>query len=201
MRLDWSSDFARLSQIISRSTGWRRNSKCSKVRRMQAGARPSTARPEGRRGHLTSFEGQACVGSVHTDLRAAIVDDKKYKNLEIKFEKTRRGEDRRQRPGKAGADLRNGPDGQQRVYSRALKLLQGRNGALWLGSGDSLQIMDFQKKSKSQHQRIRRQSEPRSRPPRPPAALRGLPRALTASYGPREPVWGRAWHPLPQRRT
>ena len=188
MRLDWSSDFARLSQIISRSTGWRRNSKCSKVRRMQAGARPSTARPEGRRGHLTSFEGQACVGSVHTDLRAAIVDDKKYKNLEIKFEKTRRGEDRRQRPGKAGADLRNGPDGQQRTCARARKRRQGRHGAVRLGSGDSLQIMDFQKNQSPIIKSIRRQSEPRSRPPRPPAALHGLPRAPTASLGPSEPV-------------
>ena len=82
-----SSDFAELCQIILRSAGSRRNSKCSKARRRQAGARPSTAGPEGRRGHLTRFEGRTCVGSAQTDLPAAIVDDKKLKNLEIKFAK------------------------------------------------------------------------------------------------------------------
>ena len=70
---------------------------------------------------------------------------KNEKILEMKFEKRRQRGEQSQRPGKAEAGHRSGPDGGHRACARTRKLPQGRDGAVWPGSGESLQIAAFQK--------------------------------------------------------
>ena len=107
---------AKLGKIKARRRDRSCTVKYERMRKKQAGAWLLTGRSGLRPGHRSGLRSQAHGASAQEDILAAIIDDKKYYNFEIKAETKRQRGDQvaatragrrrpRQRPGRAAEDL------------------------------------------------------------------------------------------------